>query len=338
MKKLIYLFLTVLIVACSGEDSNNDGDNNTDVPPTSSDYSESCVYTLEVTNISAKTATISGGINIENCENNSITEQGLVYSTSIQPSVNDNKINVNGTTFSVDLENLVPDTAYYVRTFLINSSGEVYGNEVSFVTGSVIYLADNGITIKAYDFASVGDTGVINGVTYTVVDDEYIRQINGADNAVTTKVTDMSNLLYNADSFNQSIAHWDVSNVTNMMGMFSDAYLFNQEIVNWDVSNVTNMLGMFNEASSFNQVIGNWDVSNVTNMEFMFISATAFNQDISSWDVSNVNDMYGMFYNATSFNQNLSSWSVDGVTNCTLFSEGATSWTLPQPNFTNCTP
>ena len=32
MKKLLYLFLTVLIVACSGDDSNNqdnnDGDNN----------------------------------------------------------------------------------------------------------------------------------------------------------------------------------------------------------------------------------------------------------------------------------------------------------------------
>jgi hypothetical protein len=31
MKKLIYLFLTVLIVACSSDDSNNDGDNNNDV-------------------------------------------------------------------------------------------------------------------------------------------------------------------------------------------------------------------------------------------------------------------------------------------------------------------
>jgi len=28
MKKLLYLFLTVLIVGCSGEDNNNDGDNN----------------------------------------------------------------------------------------------------------------------------------------------------------------------------------------------------------------------------------------------------------------------------------------------------------------------
>jgi len=31
MKKLLYLFLTVLIVGCSGDDSNNDGDNNNDI-------------------------------------------------------------------------------------------------------------------------------------------------------------------------------------------------------------------------------------------------------------------------------------------------------------------
>jgi surface protein len=44
--------------------------------------------------------------------------------------------------------------------------------------------------------------------------------------------------------------------------------------------------------------------------------------------------MQGMFSNAPVFNQNLSSWNVDNVNNCTAFSSGASSWTLPQPNFT----
>jgi len=48
--------------------------------------------------------------------------------------------------------------------------------------------------------------------------------------------------------------------------------------------------------------------------------------------------MYVMFSDAISFNQDLSSWSVNVVTDCYNFSDGATSWTLPQPNFTNCTP
>jgi len=51
-----------------------------------------------------------------------------------------------------------------------------------------------------------------------------------------------------------------------------------------------------------------------------------------------VTNMEGMFYGATSFNQDLSSWSVDDVTQCEGFSTNATSWTQPQPNFTNCDP
>jgi len=51
-----------------------------------------------------------------------------------------------------------------------------------------------------------------------------------------------------------------------------------------------------------------------------------------------VNEMVTMFSNATSFNQDISSWSVDGVTSCSQFSNNATSWTLPKPNFTYCNP
>ena len=37
-----------------------------------------------------------------------------------------------------------------------------------------IYLGSNGITIKAYDFALVGNEYELNGVSYTVVDDSTI--------------------------------------------------------------------------------------------------------------------------------------------------------------------
>ena len=245
MKKLIYLFLTVLIVGCSGEDSNNDGNNN----------------------------------NQSSCP---------------------------------------------------------------------IYLDSNGITIKACDDANVGDTGVIDGVTYTVVDEAMLRAMaeNEQDvtKVVTTKVTDMSGLFFKGSgvdgnhNFNQDIGSWDVSNVTNMGGMLYRAIAFNQDIVNWDVSNVTNMGAMFYYNKSFNQVIGNWDVSNVTNMYSMFEAANVYNKPIGNWDVSNVSSMSEMFYGADVINQDLSSWSVDNVTVCDGFSNGATSWTLPQPNFTNCTP
>ena len=186
MKKLLYLFLTVLIVACSDDDGNP------------------CLYnptltTSAVTNITETSATLNGVISIvsENCDDPNNTEQGFVYATTIQPTTANNKVNVNGTDVTTTLENLEPNTTYYARTFLTNALGEFYGNEVSFMTTEepcdVVYLADNGITIKACDDANVGDTGVINGVTYTVVDEAMLREMvdNEEDvtKVVTTKVT-----------------------------------------------------------------------------------------------------------------------------------------------------
>ena len=123
MKKLLYLFLTVLIVACSGEDGgndNNDGNNNND---TACEY---VLNTLPVTNTIYDSATFNGIISIDsNCEF-PITEQGFVYATTIQPTLNDNQVNANGTDVTSTIENLEPDTTYYVRTFLTNALGEFY--------------------------------------------------------------------------------------------------------------------------------------------------------------------------------------------------------------------
>ena len=75
-------------------------------------------------------------------------------------------------------------------------------------------------------------------------------------------------------------------------------------------------------------------MSSVTNMGSMFWHSP-FNQDISSWDVSSVTNMGGMFANSQ-FNQDISSWDVSNVTSCADFSLETPSWTLPKPNFTNC--
>ena len=105
MKKLIYLFLGLLIVACSDDEGNP------------------CVYnptltTSAVTNITETSATLNGVISIvsENCDNPNNTEQGFVYATTIQPTTNNAQVNVNDITTT--LENLEPNTTYYVRTFL----------------------------------------------------------------------------------------------------------------------------------------------------------------------------------------------------------------------------
>ena len=158
-----------------------------------------------------------------------------------------------------------------------------------------VYLDSNGITIKCPN-AAIGYTEVINGVTYTVVDNTTIRTeiANGNCNLCTTLVTNMTgdsntySNFFNDESFNSNIGFWDTSNVTDMSSIFENATAFNQDIGNWDTSSVTDMVGMFYEASSFNQDIGSWDTSKVTSMERMFWAAEAFNQDLSGWCVTNI--------------------------------------------------
>ena len=67
--------------------------------------------------------------------------------------------------------------------------------------------------------------------------------------------TDMRNLFYDADEFNQDLSKWDVSAVTNMAHMFYSASVFNQDLWAWDVSAVVDMSNMFDGASAFNRVL-----------------------------------------------------------------------------------
>ena len=345
MKKLILLLFIPLVFTCSSDSS----DDSSPCP------NQPQLTTNEVSDISVDattdlaSATFSGEIlNIQlgdNCETFSITNQGFVYSTTIQPTIEDNVVNANGESITVSVDGLVVETTYYVRTFITNVLGTFYGNEVSFTTPespNPVYLDENGVTVKAKDWAEVGMTGDINGVTFTIVNNEMISSIadtngNGGLNICTTFVTDMNNLFYSGMGVITNVTSWDVSNVTNMEGLFAyqqgqdlsywdvsnvtnmqEIFAYstgNFQIENWDVSNVTNMSYMFNGAEEFNQNIGDWDVSNVINMSYMFNEAYSFNQDISSWDVSEVTNMSFMFNKAKVFNQYIGDWNVSNVIN-----------------------
>ena len=152
MKKLI-LLSALLIFACSSDSEGND-----------------CIYeptlsTEAVTDITETSATLNGVISIvsENCEVALGQMQGFVYSTNPSPTNEDNVEVVYGTDISTTIDNLIPNTTYYVRVFITNSLGEFYGNEVEFNTTEevcdVVYLDDNGVTIKACPNSNVGDVG-----------------------------------------------------------------------------------------------------------------------------------------------------------------------------------
>jgi surface protein len=278
--------------------------------------------TTSISNIRMSSATIAG--NITDDGGAAITARGFCWSTNPNPTIADSKTEEGSGLggFSSSLTGLTEDTTYNVRSYATNEVGTTYGEEISFKTyENLVYLDENSFTVRAKDDAKIGSMGMVNGVEYTVVDLNTLRNMIEYGEDVTTvctsRITDMSNLssmnsMFLGSSFNADISTWDVSNVTNMSSMFLGSS-FNADISTWDVSNVTNMSSMF-LGSSFNADISTWDVSNVTTMKSMFM-ASYFNQDLSAWDVSNVTDMSLMFSEENSFNQDLSAWDVSNVTN-----------------------
>ena len=99
----------------------------------------------------------------------------------------------------------------------------------------MFYLADNGVTVLC-PAAAVGDTGVVDGVTYTKRDRDALDALVAASptdevelaRSCTTGVTDMSKLfgeitgskVSDPTTFNPDLSSWDVSSVTDMSFMF----------------------------------------------------------------------------------------------------------------------
>ena len=232
---------------------------------------------------------------------------------------NMNQMFFNASLFNQDISNWCVSNitsepvSFAANSALVDENKPEWGSCPAENTSSSIRF-ENG-TCKCPE-ASVGDTAVIDGVTYTVVDNTSIRTevALGNVNLCTTQVTSMQSLFSSMNTFNAEIDFWDTSNVTTMASMFSNATAFNQPLNNWNTANVVNMSNMFYKAESFNKPLDSWDVQNVNNMSAMFQDAYIFNQNIDDWNTSNVSNMFSLFRRAVAFNQPLNNWNLEQVT------------------------
>ena len=94
------------------------------------------ISTGEATEVAVSSATVSGSVTSDGGA--SITERGVCWATTENPTISDNKLtNGSGTgEFTVSLTNLSAGTIYYARAYAINTAGIAYGNEVTFTTES----------------------------------------------------------------------------------------------------------------------------------------------------------------------------------------------------------
>ena len=111
------------------------------------------ITTLPITNLTDTTA-ISGG-NITNDGGTPITQRGLVWSTSPNPTTADN-FTSEGTgtgSFSSEVTGLTVNITYYLRAYATNSDGTAYGNELSF--NLITSNPGTGVTFDGYTYSSI---------------------------------------------------------------------------------------------------------------------------------------------------------------------------------------
>ena len=122
---------------------------------TSQDISAPTVTTSDVTNITQTTA--QGGGNVTNDGGAAVTERGICWSTSHNPTTSGSHAS-GGTgigNFTVQMTGLTANTTYYVRAYATNSQGTSYGSEVSFTT-----LSDTNPDELTF---------TVNGVSFTMI-------------------------------------------------------------------------------------------------------------------------------------------------------------------------
>lgn len=137
------------------------------------------VTTASVSSVTYNSALCGGNVTLDG--NSPVTARGICWSTSANPSVNDQKTTDGSGTgaFTSSMTSLYSGTQYYVRAYATNSVGTSYGDAVTFTTSappvipSVTTLAASSVTttsastggnITSDGGASVTSRGVCYGV------------------------------------------------------------------------------------------------------------------------------------------------------------------------------
>jgi hypothetical protein len=127
------------------------------------------VSTNPITDVTGGTAISGGHILYEG--GSIILQRGVCWSTSPNPTINDNKTsqgngNVQYTSY---ISVLSLNTTYYVRAYAINSAGAGYGEQISFTTTSVLSVGNSYQGGLIGYILQSGDPGYIAGQTHGLI-------------------------------------------------------------------------------------------------------------------------------------------------------------------------
>ncbi len=133
--------------AINAVDTSYGGDSTfttTSTPAIAPSVNTSSASLIGVTN-----ATLGG--NVTDSGTASVTERGVVYSTTINPTTGNTKVQIGSGvgTFSQNVTGLTPSTLYHVRAYAINSVGISYGADSTFTTTSNLAISPSVSTSSA---------------------------------------------------------------------------------------------------------------------------------------------------------------------------------------------
>jgi hypothetical protein len=144
--------LTMIVTACKKDNGNNN-------PP-----AQLPVLTTSSVSVTSLTAATSGG-NITSDGGATITSRGVCWSTSLVPTITDNKT-VNGPgagIFTSVLPGLTNGAVYHVRAYATNSAGTAYGSAETFIALRLKQSYQGGYLIYILQPA---DPGYVAGVPH----------------------------------------------------------------------------------------------------------------------------------------------------------------------------
>jgi hypothetical protein len=132
-------------------------------------YSVAVLPTVVTNNVSSTSInSTTASAEVTNNGGTTITNRGFCWSSSPNPNLSNNSINVGSGlgSFSSSIVGLNSNSTYFVRAFATNSMGTAYGNEISFNTTSGI------ITLSTVDVSPINATDAF--INVLIADDEGV--------------------------------------------------------------------------------------------------------------------------------------------------------------------
>ena len=196
MRKNLLLILSIIFVALSLSGCSKE-DELSQVPE---------VITFSVSDVSYQSATCGGYVNSNEM---SITSQGICWSTKPIPTIADslyNAGNENGS-FTIAINNLKPDSTYYVRAYASNGINTTYGSTMKFktkrasfsvTTTQVNSILHNSAICEGTISINSEVTHVLRGVCWSLLPNPTIEDFNTTVTSTSNNFSaELSNLLPN---------------------------------------------------------------------------------------------------------------------------------------------